>query len=119
LAELLDDHPDVAAYAKNHNLHFEMPYSKEGEPHRYRPDFLVRLRTPEAEPPLMLVLEVKGFRGHDAMLKVEAMRNKWIPAVNRLGAYGRWGFAELRSVYDFRPELDAAIAEMRSRKVFA
>jgi type III restriction enzyme len=115
LAELLDDHPDVEAYAKNHNLYFEVPYSKEGEVHRYRPDFLVRLKTPEGEEPVTLVLEVKGFRGHDAMLKAEAMRNKWIPAVNRLGAYGRWGFAELRSVYDFGPELDAAIAGMKSK----
>ncbi|MDQ6436646.1 DEAD/DEAH box helicase family protein [Mesorhizobium sp. LHD-90] len=116
LAELLDDHPDVEAYAKNHNLHFEVPYSKEGEPHRYRPDFLVRLRTPDGEPPVTLVLEVKGFRNHDAMLKAEAMRNKWIPAVNRLGAYGRWAFEELRSVYDFGPELDAAIARSLGEK---
>ncbi|WP_159946259.1 DEAD/DEAH box helicase family protein [Rhizobium sp. 18065] len=113
LAELLDEHPDVEAYAKNHNLHFEVPYSKEGEPHRYRPDYLVRVRVPEGEPPLTLVLEVKGFRGHDAMLKAETMKNKWIPAVNRLGAYGRWGFEELRSVYDFGAELDRVIAELR------
>jgi type III restriction enzyme len=50
------------------------------------------------------------------MLKAEAMRNKWIPAVNRLGAYGRWGFAELRSVHDFRPELDVAIADLMKTK---
>ncbi|MBO6541114.1 MAG: DEAD/DEAH box helicase family protein [Rhizobiaceae bacterium] len=117
LAEILDDHPAVEAYAKNHNLHFEVPYTKEGEPHGYRPDFLVRLKTPDGAEPLTLVLEVKGFRGHDAMLKAEAMRNKWIPAVNRLGAYGRWAFAELRSVYDFRPELDAAIADLTNPKV--
>ena len=117
LAQLLDDHPDVVAYAKNHNLHFEVPYTKEGEPHRYRPDFLVRLKTPEGEQPLTLVIEVKGFRGHDAMLKAETMRNKWIPAVNRLGAYGRWSFAELRSIHDFRSELDVAIgALLKSRE---
>lgn len=109
LAQLLDEHPRVAAYAKNHNLHFEVPYTRDGEPHNYRPDFLVRLNVPDGEPPVTLVVEVKGFRGHDAMLKAEAMNNRWIPAVNRLGAYGRWGFAELRSVYDFRQELDEAI----------
>jgi type III restriction enzyme len=110
LAQLLDEHPKVAAYAKNHNLGFEVPYMREGEPHRYRPDFLVRLKTPKGDQPLTLVVEVKGFRGHDAMLKAEAIRNKWLPAVNRLGTHGRWGFAELRSLHDFRPELDAAIA---------
>nr|WP_289993670.1 DEAD/DEAH box helicase family protein [Aquibium sp. ELW1220] len=119
LAELLDLHPDVEAYAKNHNLHFEVPYTKEGEPHRYRPDFLVRLRVPEGEPPLTLVIEVKGFRGHDAMLKAEAIRNKWVPAVNRLGAYGRWAFEELRSVNDFRVELDRVIADLRVEKALA
>ena len=109
LAQILDEHPRVAAYAKNHNLGFEVPYMKEGEAHRYRPDFLIRLKVPEGEPPVTLVVEVKGFRGHDAMLKAEAMRHKWIPAVNRLGTYGRWGVAELRSLHDFRPELDRAI----------
>ncbi|PBB39600.1 restriction endonuclease [Mesorhizobium sp. WSM3868] len=118
LAEMLDDHPDVLAYAKNHNLHFEVPYTKEGEPHRYRPDFLVRVKAPEGGPPLTLVLEVKGFRGHDAMLKAEAIKNKWIPAVNRLGAYGRWSFEELRSVYDFKPELDSAIIRLVGEKTF-
>jgi len=116
LAEILDDHPDVECYAKNHNLNFDVPYTKEGEPHRYRPDFLVRLKVPDGEAPLTLVVEVKGFRGHDAMLKAEAIRNKWVPAVNRIGAYGRWHFCELRSVYDFRPELDAAIVEARAVK---
>ena len=32
--------------------------------------------------------------------------------MNRLGTQGRWAFAELRSLYDFRPELDAAIAAL-------
>lgn len=111
LAQILDDHPAVAAYAKNHNLGFEVPYSMEGEPRRYRPDFLVRLRT-VAGAPVTLVLEVKGFRGHDAMLKAEAIRNRWIPAVNRLGSHGRWGFAELRSIHDFKPDLDPAIERL-------
>jgi type III restriction enzyme len=106
LADRIENHPRVLAYAKNHNLGFEVPYLREGEPHRYRPDFLVRLDTPE---PTTLVLEVKGFRGHDAMLNAETMRTRWIPAVNRLGTFGRWGFAELREVHDFGPALDAAI----------
>jgi len=109
LAQVLDEHPRVDAYTKNHNLGFEVPYMKEGEAHRYLPDFLIRLKVPMGEPPVTLVAEVKGFRGHDAMLKAEMMRNKWLPAVNRLGSYGRWGFAELRSIHDFRPDLDAAI----------
>ncbi|WP_372675375.1 BPTD_3080 family restriction endonuclease [Aquicoccus sp.] len=109
LATSIEDHPAVLAYAKNHNLGLDVPYLMEGEPHAYRPDFLIRLDAPE---PTTLVIEVKGYRGHDAMLKAETMRTKWIPAVNRLGTYGRWGFAELRDIHDFGPGLDAAISEM-------
>jgi len=109
LAAQIEEHPRVAAYAKNHNLGFEIPYLVEGSPRAYRPDFLIRLDTPE---PTTLIVEVKGFRGHDAMLKADTARNKWVPAINRLGRFGRWSFAELRSVHDFGPELDAAIAEL-------
>lgn len=109
LAATIEDHPAVLAYAKNHNLGFEVPYLMEGEPHHYRPDFVIRLDAPE---PTTLVIEVKGFRGHDAMLKAETMRTKWIPAVNRLGTHGRWGFAELRDVHDFGPALGSAIDEI-------
>lgn len=106
LAATIEEHPAVIAYAKNHNLGLDVPYLMEGEPRHYRPDFLIRLDAPE---PTTLVIEVKGYRGHDAMLKAETMRAKWIPAVNRLGSYGRWGFAELRDIHDFGPGLDAAI----------
>ncbi|WP_296644379.1 BPTD_3080 family restriction endonuclease [Roseinatronobacter sp.] len=109
LAAAIEEHPRVAAYAKNHNLGFEIPYLVEGSPRAYRPDFVIRLNTPD---PITLIVEVKGFRGHDAMLKADTARNKWVPAINRLGRFGRWGFAELRSVHDFGPELDAAIAEL-------
>lgn len=108
LAQLLDDHPLVHSYARNHNLGLEVPYNRDGEPHKYWPDFLVRLKSDE-EQPVTLVLEVKGFRGHDAMLKAETTRHKWIPAVNRLGRFGRWSFAELRSIHDFSEDLDKAI----------
>lgn len=105
-AQILDMHPRVLTYAKNQNLGFEVPYLKEGEPHRYLPDFLIRLDAPE---PTTLVVELKGYRRGDAMLKAQTMQNKWIPAVNRIGRFGRWGFAELRAIHDFRPELDSAI----------
>jgi type III restriction enzyme len=113
LAAAIEEHPHVAAYAKNHNLGFEIPYLVEGAPRAYRPDFLIRLNTPELT---TLIVEVKGYRGHDAMLKADTTRNKWVPAINRLGRYGRWGFAELRSVHDFGPELDAAIVELLGKE---
>ena len=109
LAAVIEGNPKVLAYAKNHNLGFDVPYLMEGKPRAYRPDFLLRLNAPELT---TLVVEVKGYRGHDAMLKAETMKHKWVPAVNRLGTYGRWGFAELRDINNFGPSLDAAIDAM-------
>ncbi|TMV15678.1 restriction endonuclease [Arenibacterium halophilum] len=109
LAARIEDHPAVLSYAKNHNLGLDVPYLMEGESRVYRPDFLIRLDAPE---PTTLIIEVKGYRGPDAMLKAETMRAKWIPAVNRLSTYGKWGFAELRDINDFGPALDEAIEKM-------
>jgi len=47
MAQALEGMPEVEAYAKNHNLGFFIPYTLNGEEHRYIPDFLVRLRTGE------------------------------------------------------------------------
>jgi len=108
-AARIEEHPKVISYAKNHNLGFEVPYLLEAEPKNYRPDFLITLGAPE---PTTLIIEVKGFRGLDAMIKADTIANKWVPAINRNGKFGRWGFAELRSVHDFGPDLDAAIDKL-------
>jgi type III restriction enzyme len=107
LASAIEAHPRVAAYAKNHNLGLEIPYLREAEPRRYRPDYLVRLRDGPT-----LLLEVKGFRGHDVALKTAATRDKWIPAVNRLGRFGTWAFAEFRDPFTMAGELDRLIASL-------
>lgn len=109
LAARIEEHPKVLSYAKNHNLGFEVPYLYEAEPRMYLPDFLITLVTPE---PTTLIIEVKGFRGHDAMIKADTIAHKWVPAINRNGKFGRWGFAELRSAHDFGPDLDAAINKL-------
>jgi type III restriction enzyme len=106
LATRIEEHPKVISYTKNHNLGFEVPYLYESEQRTYIPDFLIRLDTPE---PTTLIVEVKGYRGHDAVIKADTIAHKWVPAINRNGKFGRWGFAELRGVHDFGPDLDAAI----------
>ena len=100
LAQAIEAHPRVAAYAKNHNLGLEIPYIRDGEPRRYRPDYLVRLTDGTT-----LILEVKGARDHDDALKAAATRDKWIPAVNRLSRFGRWAFAEMRDPFTMADEL--------------
>nr|WP_253949256.1 DEAD/DEAH box helicase family protein [Mangrovicoccus sp. HB161399] len=109
LCTVIEGNSRVLCYAKNHNLGFEVPYLVEGESRMYRPDFLLRLDTPE---PVTLVVEVKGERDDTDRIKAGTMRGKWIPGVNRLGKYGRWGFVELRDPFMFGPELDRAIDEL-------
>ncbi|MFQ8433837.1 BPTD_3080 family restriction endonuclease [Amaricoccus sp. W119] len=110
LAQAIEDHPRVRAYAKNHNLGFEVPYLYEGAPRRYLPDYLVRL-----DDGTTLVLEVKGFRGHDAAIKAATMRDKWVPAVNRLGRFGTWAFAEFREPFGMADQLDRLITDVLTR----
>ena len=72
---------------------FEIPYLDAGVARRYVPDFLVQLDDGHDDP-LNLVLEVKGLREENAKAKAETMHNLWVPGVNALGGFGRWGFAE-------------------------
>ena len=54
-ADILDRADEVAAWAKNDHLGFEVFYVYRGVVRKYRPDFLIRLTTGD-----MLVLETKG-----------------------------------------------------------
>ena len=105
LCGVLEAHPRVLAYAKNHGLYFEVPYRLAGQPRRYRPDFLVRLDDGHPDP-LTLVAEVKGFQRQDAKEKASTMANFWVPGVNALGSFGRWAFAEFTDPHTMKDELD-------------
>ena len=54
--------------------------------------------------PLNLIVEIKDFRGEDAKDKANTMRSYWVPGVNNLGKFGRWGFAEFTAVYEMEAE---------------
>jgi type III restriction enzyme len=104
-------HPRVIAYTKNHGLGFEVPYRHGSIVRRYRPDFIVLVDDGHGpEDPLHLVVEIKGYRGEDAKDKKDTMETYWVPGVNNLGAYGRWGFVELREIYTLEEDFDAKIA---------
>ncbi len=108
LCRVVERHPQVVAWVKNHNLGFEVPYRIGAQPRTYLPDFIVLLDDGHGEDDLLhLVIEVKGYRGEDAKDKKAAMETCWVPGVNRHGGYGRWAFAELRDVYTMRDDLEA------------
>jgi hypothetical protein len=62
--------------------------------------------------PLILVLEIKDYRGEDAKANKEAVQVRWLPGVNALGSHGTWAFAEFTEVYamqeDFGRETETA-----------
>ena len=117
MAQVLEDMPEVLAYAKNHNLGFFIPYTIEGQERRYVPDFLVRVAPaasgpePGAEGVLNLIIEVSGFPKKDKANKTATARNLWIPAVNNHGGFGRWDYLEITDPWDsanaIRAYLDA------------
>lgn len=112
---VVETHPMVLCYVKNHNLGLEVPYRMGSELKHYRPDFIVVVNDGESEP-LNLIIEIKGYRGEDAKIKKETMDVYWIPGVNNSGRYGRWAFAEFTDAYeiekDFEKKIQAEFAKL-------
>ena len=112
LAQALEGHPRVLAYAKNQALGFEIPYLDGGAMRRYLPDFLVRLNAGGDGEPLHLVLEMKGQRDESDKAKAQTARDMWVPGVNALGGYGRWAFAEFTDPYTTEDEFAELVANL-------
>lgn len=94
-------HPKVLAYTKNHNLGLEVPYRSGSETRKYIPDFIANVDDGHgADDPLHLIVEVKGYRREDAVVKKMTMDTYWVPGVNHAGKYGRWAFVEFTDVYE-------------------
>lgn len=106
-------HPRVLAYVKNHSLGFEVPYLLGGSHRQYRPDFIVSVDDGRNDR-LNLVVEIKGFRGEDAVAKAQTMATQWVPGVNALGTCGRWSFAEFRSAHDLEADFNQLIEGLRA-----
>ena len=107
---VVESHPQVHAYVKNHNLGFEVPYLLAGDPQRYLPDFIVLVDDGHGPDDLLhLVVEIKGYRREDAKAKKEFMEEYWIKGINYSGAYGRWAFAEFGDVWELESGLSAKI----------
>jgi type III restriction enzyme len=107
---VVEVHPRVRAYVKNHGLGFEVPYRHGSESRKYLPDFIVLVDDGHGENDLLrLIVEIKGYRREDARDKKATMETYWIPGVNNLGHYGRWAFAEFTEVYQIESDFAAKI----------
>ncbi|HZW69823.1 MAG TPA: hypothetical protein VFF57_03065, partial [Hanamia sp.] len=108
---VVEKHPLVKAYVKNHNLGFEVPYLHGSHARTYIPDFIVLVDDGRGEDDLLhLIVEIKGYRGEDAKDKKATIENYWVPGVNNSGIHGRWAFAEFRDPYAMANELAEKIA---------
>jgi len=113
---VVEAHPRVLRYVKNHNLGLEVPYRYGSESRTYIPDFIVVLDDGHgADDPLHLIVEIKGYRGEDAREKRSTMENYWVPGVNNLKRFGRWAFVEFGDVWEMEDEFADKIEERFSR----
>ena len=107
---VVESHERVRSYVKNYGLGLEVPYRSGSEARTYLPDFVVLVDDGHGEDDLLrLVVEIKGFRREDAKEKKATMETDWVPGVNRLGAFGRWAFAEFTDVYTILDDFRAAV----------
>lgn len=83
-AKAFDRSELVTAWVKNDHLGFEIRYIFGGIEQKYRPDFLVRLKTGST-----LVLETKGEETQQDTTKRDFLK-EWIRAVNTNKGFGHW-----------------------------
>lgn len=125
MCAVLDEHPLIESWVKNHRLHLEIPYIYMGNSHRYRPDFVVRMTNG-----LMVLLEGKGEADEKDDAKATAAR-MWVAGVSAWGQLGTWSHTicykarglgrqldELAAAFDGKadaPLLAAAVSPLTTR----
>ncbi|MBN1505692.1 MAG: DEAD/DEAH box helicase family protein [Sedimentisphaerales bacterium] len=99
----LDRNENVAAWAKNDHLGFEVLYTYRGVIRKYRPDFLIRLANGT-----FLILETKGQDTEQDRTK-RAFLDEWVKAVNAHAGFGAWSWSVSQNPSDL-PDLIASPA---------
>ena len=128
IARLLDDHPQVTAWARNYGLGWTLPYLYDGIWRRYEPDFVARLfGTRATGGAVYLIIEGKGQPDDESAAKQHYVEEYWIPAVRNNDkldpSLQRWTFTQIPASYEayerdrslLGVELNAAI--QRARKL--
>ena len=107
---VVESHPKVKAYVKNHNLGLEVPYRYGSQMRKYIPDFIVLINDGCGGDDLLhLIIEIKGYRREDAKEKKATMETYWVPGVINDGKLGRWAFAEFTDVYAMQTDFEAKL----------
>lgn len=96
--------PYALSYAKNDRLNFDIDYEWHGKPHKYVPDYLVRVGGGDRAP-IMVILEITGFEDEqDRATRTAAIR--WCTAVNNHGGFGRWQHFQTKKPTALAKELE-------------
>ena len=82
----LDHNPAVEAWVKNDHLGFEVFYVHRGVVRKYRPDFIIGLKSGG-----YLVLETKGQDSEQDQTKRRFL-DEWVNAVNGHSGFGHWSW---------------------------
>ncbi|MBW2341842.1 MAG: DEAD/DEAH box helicase family protein [Deltaproteobacteria bacterium] len=118
MSQTLEEMEEVFAYAKNHNVGFNIPYTIDGQEKNYIPDFLVRLDDGHGKEDLLnLIIEVTGERKKDKKEKVAIAKLLWVPAVNNHSGFGRWAFLEIYDPWDAKNSIRGWLREHRNMNV--
>jgi type III restriction enzyme len=116
LAQTLEAMPEVISYAKNQALNFSIPYTFEGSPANYFPDYIIRVKDDDVAE-LNLVLEVSGEAKKAKGAKVATAETLWVPAVNNSHEYGRWSFLEVTDPWNAANLLRQHLARVRAPRL--
>jgi type III restriction enzyme len=111
VAAVLESMDEVLCYVKNQGLDFVIPYTLEGVPSSYYPDFLVRVAR-SGRDPLIVIVEVSGPNLKAKREKAATARELWIPAVNNHGGFGDWAFLEINDPWDAEHLLRAELRRL-------
>jgi len=103
----LDRNSNVEAWVKNDHLGFEILYIFDGIVRKYRPDFIIRLKTGSS-----LILETKGQYTQKDQAK-STFLDQWIRAVNQHGGFGFWQRDISRNPTDVKTILDRAVSRSK------
>jgi type III restriction enzyme len=101
ICAVLEKSPEVFSWVKNHKLYLEIPYQYFGNIYRYRPDFIVKLKSGKT-----LLIEGKGVATEQDDSKTTAAR-RWIQAVNNWGQLGEWDYEIIFDANDLLEILEA------------
>ena len=113
LAQALDTHPGILAWARSFRLGWHIPYldPKTGVWRSYEPDFIARAQCNGLL--RYLVIEFKGNPEEDAETKTRATEDWWLPAVNGSDdpvCDGDWRYVFVDGNAAIMPALERAVA---------